>query len=102
MIPIKIKYKIYPFSEKATRYSRSLNILLSWPMKAIVGFVFFGVLGFILSKNGVGENIAYSISAGIAILAIVLLQILKRKLEAKIEKTALLDLKKLKETNFGK
>ena len=88
IIPIRFKWKEYPLSERATKYSKILGILFSGAMTGVCCFCWFGISGFILSGMGVDEETAYGIAAIALIPLLALRYFAKKKLEEKIEAIA--------------
>ncbi len=91
IIPINFKWKNYPHSPKATKYSKILGILLSGAMTFVYSFFFIGILGFILAECGADEETAYGISFFALLPLLVLRYFFKKKMEAKIEEIARAD-----------
>ena len=91
IIAINFKWKEYPNSPRATKYSKILGILLSSAMTFVYSFLFIGILGFILAECGADEETAYGISFFALIPLLVLRFFFKKKMEAKIEAIARAD-----------
>lgn len=94
IIPINFKWKNYPHSAKATKYSKLLGILLSSAMTFVYSFIFIGILGFILAEGGTDEETAYGISTVALIPMLVLRYFFKKRMEEKIEEIARIDAQK--------
>jgi len=94
IIPINFKWKNYPHSPRATKYSKILGILLSSAMTFVYSFIFIGILGFILAEGGTDEETAYGISFFAVIPLLVLRYFFKKRMEAKIDEIARIDAQK--------
>ena len=91
IIPIRFKWKEYPYSPRATKYSKILGMLMSGAMTFVYALIFAGILNFILMEGGTDEETASCISLFALIPLLILKRFLKKKMEAKIDDIARAD-----------
>lgn len=98
-IPIRYSYKNYPFSKKATNYSRSLGIMTSWGMCVLWGFFWTSIWYGILEAIGLSDNIIFPVIIVSYFGLYHIVKKIKEKLNKKIAEIALKDLMELQKTN---
>ena len=89
-IPIfyRIKYKSYPGAPKATGLSKALGTMMVWPMKAIVAFFWFALWFYVLEPLA-GEGVAMFISIISLVPFFLILRLIRKALEKKIDEKAM-------------
>lgn len=95
---IRYSYKNYVYSEKATRYSKSLGILTSWIMIVFYGFLFWMGMYAVVALISDNETVAMIVGAVLTIPFIFAIFKIKKAIERKIEKIALKDYQEFKKT----
>lgn len=93
-IPIhySYKYKNYPYSPKATRYSRLLGGLTAWPMYLVYGFFWISIVYGVLCAIGIDEDPSMVIALFSLILMVILIKKIKERVSKRIDAIAARDL----------
>ncbi len=102
IIPInfRYKYKEYPFSQKATTRSKQLGILTCGAMCMVYALFWYGFVFLILSATGsISESACFAIAAISIVGFVFVINHIKKKAAAKIDKMALEELQALQHTD---
>lgn len=73
-IIFKYTYKNYPYSLRATKYSKMLGLLTCNGFYITFTFVFFYVLSSFLCSAGISESVSFGISAILGVLSVTLVR----------------------------
>lgn len=90
----KYTYKVYEHSPKATKYSKILGVLTCIAMYMVYVVLWLFALATIFAALGLSEDLMYILLVVSLIGLYVLVRKIKLKLQAKIERIALNDLKR--------
>ena len=87
----KIKYKEYPNSPKATARSRALAALTTGPICAVYGILWCCIWGLLLNAAGLSRDTAYLVALISLVYMVVLIGVLRKVLDARIDAFAASD-----------
>lgn len=96
-IPLRFRYRVFPYSVRAGRMSRRLGILTSWPLCLVYAFVCVGVSYMIIISSDVAQGAATTLAFASLLPLCVAIQLVKCYVNRKIDRTAYEDLRKLQE-----
>lgn len=99
MFYVNINWKSYPFSQRATNLSRTMNYMTSWPFAFVAGLMWISIVDALLVLFGMPSDPALSAAVVSVIALIPLWRMLRAALARRIDKIALADLMALRDTN---
>lgn len=91
-IKVNYSYNNYKYSEKATRLSKALSILSTYPMYAVYCFFFCGAISILAMSLGIPDSIYMPASFIMLIPFVIFMKIVRKKLERKIDDIARKDI----------